>query len=59
MRISILFDKFIEDKRYLDNLSETTIRSYKLAHKWFEPFGFDQLDEFVIGLRKAGMSARL
>lgn len=53
----ILFERFIQDKTYLDNLSETTIRSYTLAFKWFEPYGFEKLDEFVIGLRKAGMSS--
>lgn len=52
----ILFNQFLQDKRYLDNLSETTLRSYNLAFKWFEPYGFGKLDEFVVALRKAGMS---
>lgn len=54
------FDQFIKEKRFLDNLSENTIRSYKLAFQWFEKLGGDlnktALSNFVIGLRESGMN---
>lgn len=55
-----LHAQFIKEKRFLDNLSENTIRSYKLALQWFTKLGgdFDKtaLSNFVIGLREAGMN---
>ncbi len=53
--IEDLIQQFIKEKRFLDDLSEHTIRSYKLALKWFVTLGGDfnkiALNNFVIGLR--------
>lgn len=58
--IEDLTGQFIKEKRFLDNLSEHTIRSYKLALKWFNKLDGDfnkpALANFVIGLREAGMN---
>jgi integrase/recombinase XerD len=58
--IAELHAQFIKEKRFLDNLSETTIRSYKLSFQWFEKLGGDfnklALNNFVIGLRESGMN---
>lgn len=55
-----LTSQFIKEKRFLDNLSEHTIRSYKLALKWFVKldgnFNKQALNNFVIGLRESGMN---
>lgn len=55
-----LFDEFVKEKRFLDNLAESTIRSYILAFKWFEclggGFSEKKLKQFVMGLRENGMS---
>lgn len=54
------FEQFIKEKRFLDNLSEKTIKSYKLAFSWFEKldgdFNKQALNNFVIGLRESGMN---
>ena len=54
------FDQYIKEKRFLDNLSEHTIRSYKLAFQWFQKLDGDfnktALNNFVIGLRESGMN---
>lgn len=54
-----LHSQFIKEKRFLNNLSENTIRSYKLAFQWFDKLGGDfnkpALSNFVIGLRESGM----
>lgn len=58
--LSEIHAQFIKEKRFLDNLSESTIRSYKLAFQWFEKTGGEftkpALSNFVIGLREAGMN---
>lgn len=55
-----LFEQFIKEKRFLDNLSENTLKSYKLAYQWFQKLGGElnkqALTNFVIGLREAGMN---
>jgi hypothetical protein len=33
------FDQFVKEKRFLDNLTPQTIRSYNLAFQWFEKLG--------------------
>lgn len=54
-----LFNEFVKEKRFLDNLAESTIRSYTLAFDWFEKLGggFSEKEckEFVLGLRENGM----
>ena len=58
--IDELHAQFIKEKRFLDNLSESTIRSYKLSFQWFKKLGGDfnklALNNFVIGLRESGMN---
>jgi integrase/recombinase XerD len=58
--IEDLTKQFIKEKQFLDNLSEHTIRSYKLALKWFVTLNGDfnkiALNNFVIGLRESGMN---
>jgi site-specific recombinase XerD len=64
--LRILFERFLQEKQYLDNIAPTTVRSYNLAFNWFEKCGGDggdggeftqdAIDNFVVGLRKAGMS---
>lgn len=60
MKLEALFEAFVKDKRYLDNLAESTIISYTLAFNWFVKLGggFSEakLKTFVIGLRNQGMS---
>jgi integrase/recombinase XerD len=56
------FEKFIKDKRYLANLSELTILSYRLAfRRWVEAVGKempnqDNISTYVIGMRERGLS---
>lgn len=54
-----LFEQFVKEKRFLDNLAESTIRSYTLAFDWFEKLGGGfsekELKQFVLGLRENGM----
>ncbi len=55
-----LFTQFIKEKRFLSNLSPSTIKSYKLSFQWFEKLNGDltksALANFVIGLRESGMN---
>lgn len=59
--IEDLIEQYIKEKRFLANLSEHTIRSYRLALKWFVRLGGDfnkiALSNFVIGLKESGMNA--
>ncbi len=54
------FAPFIREKRFLDNLSENTLRSYKLAFQCLEKLGGNlnktALSNLVIRLREAGMN---
>ena len=58
--IEDLIEQYIKEKRFLANLSEHTIRSYRLALKWFVRLGGDfnkiALSNFVIGLKESGMN---
>lgn len=57
----LLFEQFIKEKRFLSNLSPSTIRSYKLAFQWFQKLNTElnkeSLKDFVIGLRESGMNS--
>ena len=54
-----LFEKFIRDKRYLKNLSERTIDSYReVFGRWIRFVGREmpseeRLETFVVGMREA------
>jgi site-specific recombinase XerD len=57
-----LFEKFIRDKRYLKNLSERTISSYReVFSRWVIFVGKEMpsasgLEKFVVGMREAAFS---
>jgi site-specific recombinase XerD len=56
------FEKFIRDKRYLKNLSERTISSYReVFGRWVRFVGREmpsasRLERFVVGMREAGFT---
>lgn len=55
-----LFNLFIREKRFLDNISELTIRSYKISWIKFEKYATElsksSLNSFVIGMREEGLT---
>src|SRR5436190_1317814 len=56
-----LFKKFIRDKEFVANLSPRTLHSYRqVFDRWKKYVGAmptkDNLDEFIIGMRQAGLS---
>ena len=59
--LSNLFDQFVKEKRYMSNLSESTLESCQQVFNRFEKYagGFpspDTLSQFVVGMRQAGLS---
>jgi integrase/recombinase XerD len=57
--IKELFDNFIKEKRFLDNVSENTIRSYQMSFLKFQAYASvldkSSLNSFVIGMREEGL----
>jgi site-specific recombinase XerD len=60
MNLQVLFQRFLEEKRYLKNLSQHTIGFYERAFKRFnlqEPVTKSQLAQRVTEMREAGSTA--
>lgn len=59
MSIGVLFNQFLQEKQYLQNVSKNTLRFYRAGFKAFnltEPITQQQLNTRVIQLREKGMS---
>ena len=54
-----LFKLFIREKRFLDNISPLTIKSYEVSFQKFEQYATElskpSLNDFVIGMREEGL----
>lgn len=54
-----LFFEFIKEKRFLDGISENTIRSYEMSFKKFQIYAKElskpELNKFVVGMRAEGL----
>ena len=50
------FERFVQERKYLQNVSPRTIQIYEAAWKKWEQFGPDPVS-FVAGMRNAGASA--
>lgn len=53
------FEKFIQERIYLQNVSPRTVDWYRQTFKWLEKYLLteDGLKELVIGMRQAGLQA--
>jgi integrase/recombinase XerD len=53
------FEKFIQERIYLQNVSPRTVEWYKQTFKWLEkyPLTEEGLKELVVGMRQAGLQA--
>ena len=56
--MSPFFNDFLKEKRFLNNLAENTLQSYRYAYKKFQGFGLEksELNRFVVSLRSEGLS---
>src|SRR5438477_10715638 len=53
------FEKFIQERIYLQNVSPRTVDWYRQTFKWLEKYPLTEqgLKELVVGMRQAGLEA--